>query len=64
MSNHIPDATTMESDSITDDTTPTQPSAPDGGYGWVIVGACFTLNAFTWGVTAVSTHAASVLDAS
>lgn len=27
---------------------------PDGGYGWVIVGSCFILNAFTWGVTAVS----------
>ncbi|KAL7915162.1 MFS transporter, MCP family, solute carrier family 16, member 6 [Trichoderma velutinum] len=24
---------------------------PDGGYGWVIVISCFTLNAFTWGVT-------------
>ncbi|KAK2591268.1 hypothetical protein QQS21_011049 [Conoideocrella luteorostrata] len=27
-------------------------SPPDGGYGWIIVGSCFTLNAFTWGVTA------------
>ncbi|SPJ76003.1 uncharacterized protein FTOL_05734 [Fusarium torulosum] len=27
-------------------------STPDGGYGWVIVGSCFILNAFTWGVTA------------
>lgn len=34
------------------ETTPVAP--PDGGYGWVIVGSCFTLNAFTWGVTAVS----------
>ncbi|KAK1564206.1 major facilitator superfamily transporter [Colletotrichum navitas] len=24
---------------------------PDGGYGWVIVASCFTLNCFTWGVT-------------
>lgn len=35
-----------------EETTPVAP--PDGGYGWVIVGSCFTLNAFTWGVTAVS----------
>ena len=27
---------------------------PDGGYGWVVVASCFTLNGFTWGVTAVS----------
>jgi hypothetical protein len=27
---------------------------PDGGYGWVIVASCATLNGFTWGVTAVS----------
>jgi MFS family permease len=29
-------------------------SPPDGGYGWVCVGACFTVNAFTWGVVSVS----------
>ncbi|PMD56279.1 major facilitator superfamily protein [Hyaloscypha bicolor E] len=23
---------------------------PDGGYGWVCVACCFTINAFTWGV--------------
>lgn len=27
---------------------------PDGGYGWVVVGACFMINCFSWGVTAVS----------
>jgi hypothetical protein len=27
---------------------------PDGGYGWVIVGCCFTINFFTWGVIPVS----------
>lgn len=28
---------------------------PDRGYGWVVVvGACFTINCFSWGVTAVS----------
>lgn len=25
----------------------------DGGYGWVQVGVAFTINAFTWGQTAV-----------
>ncbi|EFQ29608.1 major facilitator superfamily transporter [Colletotrichum graminicola M1.001] len=28
-----------------------QERLPDGGYGWVIVASCFTLNCFTWGVT-------------
>ena len=27
---------------------------PDGGYGWVCVAAGFTINGFTWGLTAVS----------
>ena len=27
---------------------------PDGGYGWICVLACFCVNAFTWGVVAVS----------
>lgn len=27
---------------------------PDGGYGWVCVAACFTINCFTWGVVSVS----------
>ncbi|KAB5528057.1 major facilitator superfamily domain-containing protein [Coniochaeta sp. 2T2.1] len=27
------------------------PPPPDGGYGWAIVAACFTINCFTWGVT-------------
>jgi hypothetical protein len=26
---------------------------PDGGYGWVCVACCFTINAFTWGVLSV-----------
>jgi hypothetical protein len=33
------------------DTTP-----PDGGYGWVCVGACFAVNCFTWGIVSVSCH--------
>jgi MFS family permease len=28
-------------------------SPPDGGYGWVCVGACFTINCFTWGAVSV-----------
>jgi MFS family permease len=28
-------------------------SPPDGGYGWVCVVCCFTINAFTWGVLSV-----------
>lgn len=39
-----------------EDITPEPP--PDGGYGWIIVGSCFVLNACTWGVTAVSRHIA------
>lgn len=27
---------------------------PDGGYGWVQVAVCFTINGFTWGQVAVS----------
>ncbi|KAI9678690.1 MAG: hypothetical protein M1817_005747 [Caeruleum heppii] len=27
-------------------------SAPDGGYGWVNVGVCFSINCFTWGAVA------------
>lgn len=41
---------------VVEDTLPedaTEPP-PDGGYGWVVVSACFTINCFSWGVTAVS----------
>jgi hypothetical protein len=31
-------------------------TSPDGGYGWVVVASCFTLNGFTWGVTSVSAY--------
>jgi hypothetical protein len=27
---------------------------PEGGYGWVVVGAVSLINGFTWGVAAVS----------
>jgi hypothetical protein len=30
------------------------PDVPDGGYGWVCVGTCFSINAFTWGIISVS----------
>jgi hypothetical protein len=30
------------------------PPPPDGGFGWMMVGACSTINCFTWGVTAVN----------
>ncbi|KAL0936822.1 major facilitator superfamily transporter [Colletotrichum truncatum] len=31
--------------------TVAQSPPPDGGYGWTVAGACFVLNAFTWGAT-------------
>ncbi|EXL41268.1 hypothetical protein FOCG_16084 [Fusarium oxysporum f. sp. radicis-lycopersici 26381] len=37
-----------ESGQTDDDVLP----SPDGGYGWVVVGSCFILNALTWCVTA------------
>lgn len=30
------------------------PIPPDGGYGWVCVGACCAVNCFTWGTVSVS----------
>lgn len=39
------------------DTNPSESVAidvpPDGGYGWVCVACCFTVNAMTWGVNSV-----------
>jgi hypothetical protein len=29
---------------------------PEGGYGWICVLCVFTINAFTWGVVAVSSY--------
>ncbi|KIW66140.1 hypothetical protein PV04_08342 [Phialophora macrospora] len=28
------------------------PPPPDGGYGWVCLACCFTINCFTWGIVA------------
>ncbi|KAF1975183.1 MFS general substrate transporter [Bimuria novae-zelandiae CBS 107.79] len=35
-------------DNIVDDDRSDE-AAPDGGYGWICVAACFTVNCFTWG---------------
>ncbi|KAI4609608.1 uncharacterized protein J4E87_011034 [Alternaria ethzedia] len=32
-----------------ENTTIAEHTPPDGGYGWVCVAACFTINCFTWG---------------
>jgi len=37
-----------------ENTTIAQHTPPDGGYGWVCVAACFTINCFTWGTVSVS----------
>ena len=29
---------------------------PDGGYGWVVVGCIFLINAHSWGMTRVRPH--------
>ncbi|KAH7208212.1 major facilitator superfamily transporter [Fusarium oxysporum] len=42
------DTAMHESGQTDDDVLP----SPDGGYGWVLVGSCFILNALTWCVTA------------
>lgn len=44
-------ATELETD-VEDGTTDIDPP-PDGGFGWVQVGASFIISTFTWGQTAV-----------
>lgn len=46
-------STTCDSLAGAEEPSPTVPAPPDGGYGWVCVAACFTINCFTWGVVAV-----------
>lgn len=54
--NRIPRASN-DSKSVVENGAPTEQNVdppPDGGYGWVCVAACFTINCFTWGVVSVS----------
>jgi hypothetical protein len=56
-----PVPSTCETNDTCGDGLDTEDVAPDGGYGWVCVAACFTTNCFTWGAVSVSfweaTHA-------
>ena len=45
-------ATRNDFDDIGDDARSDE-AAPDGGYGWICVAACFTINCFTWGTVSV-----------
>ncbi|KAF2621318.1 MFS general substrate transporter [Macroventuria anomochaeta] len=38
-----------EFDNIGDHNSRREEAPPDGGYGWLCVAACFTINCFTWG---------------
>ncbi|KAH3953055.1 hypothetical protein HBH53_040370 [Parastagonospora nodorum] len=44
-----PAAVTCEIQDHQYDNNTAEASPPDGGYGWVCVGACFAINCFTWG---------------
>lgn len=46
--------TAIDAEAIEINNSNEPPPPPDGGYGWVMVGACSTINCFTWGVTAVN----------
>lgn len=45
-----------EVDDVSGDGNTREETAPDGGYGWICVAACFTINCFTWGTVSVSLH--------
>ncbi|KAI4607802.1 hypothetical protein J4E83_009344 [Alternaria metachromatica] len=40
---------TLNESIVGEHTTNAEHTPPDGGYGWVCVAACFTINCFTWG---------------
>lgn len=46
-------ATMNEFDNVGDDDSRREEGPPDGGYGWICVAACFTINCFTWGTVSV-----------
>jgi hypothetical protein len=43
-----------EPQSLAEDVRVEEEAPPNGGYGWICVAACFTVNCFTWSVVAVS----------
>ena len=45
---------TLDEVIVGEHTTNAEHTPPDGGYGWVCVAACFTINCFTWGTVSVS----------
>lgn len=49
-----PSATINQFDNEGGDGSTREEAPPDGGYGWVCVAACFTINCFTWGTVSVS----------
>jgi predicted MFS family arabinose efflux permease len=46
-------ATMNAFDDVGDDDSRREECPPDGGYGWICVAACFTINCFTWGTVSV-----------
>ncbi len=42
-----------EFDDVSNDDSRREEAPPDGGYGWICVAACFTINCFTWGTVSV-----------
>jgi hypothetical protein len=49
-----PTTITCQSDVRANENIAIEDVPPDGGYGWVCVAACFTINCFTWGAVSVS----------